>query len=168
MKAYFGIIFATLLVFAGVSQAENYAYNNKGRQMNDSLSASKTLAEGAKFLQKNRSEAGVQALDNGVQYKVLVAGSGAVPKASDSVTVMYEGKLIDGTVFDSSYSRKQPATFRVDQVIQGWQSALQKMPQGSTWMLYIPADLAYGARGVPGVIPPNSVLIFKVELQKIG
>ena len=89
------------------------------------------------------------------------------PTANDTVTVDYEGELIDGTVFDSSFKRGEPAEFKVNQVISGWTQALQMMPEGSTWMLYIPADLAYGPRGV-GPIPPNSVLIFKVHLIKIS
>ena len=120
------------------------------------------------FLEKNKNNPKIHVLENGLQYRVEQEGHGSMPKASDEVTVMYEGKLINGKVFDSSYERGQPATFRVDQVIQGWQIALQKMPEGSIWTLYIPADLAYGERGVAGVIPPNSVLIFKVELQKIA
>lgn len=119
------------------------------------------------FLLTNKSEEGVVSLPNGLQYKILQAGSGEKPTPSDTVTVDYEGTLVDGEVFDSSYKRGQPAQFGVSQVIPGWTQALQLMQEDATWMLYIPSDLAYGARGV-GSIPPNSVLIFKVHLLKIN
>ena len=123
---------------------------------------------GEKFLAANAKQKDVVTLPDGLQYKVLTKGAGAKPKSTDSVTVNYEGSLIDGTVFDSSYKRGQPATFGVNQVIKGWTEALQLMPQGSTWMLYIPADLAYGARGAGQSIGPNETLIFKVELIDIN
>ena len=126
-----------------------------------------TQNTGALFLAENANKKGIHVLDNGLQYSIEQPGSGAPPHLTDTVQVMYEGRLIDGTVFDSSYARKQPAEFRVDQVIAGWQAALQKMSPGAKWILYIPSDLAYGARGVPGAIPPNSVLVFTVELLKI-
>ena len=94
----------------------------------------------------------------------MKAGNGATPKPTDTVSVHYTGKLIDGTVFDSSVQRGQPASFQVNQVIQGWQMALQKMKVGDKWMLYIPSDLAYGERGSAGAIGPNEVLVFEVEL----
>ena len=121
---------------------------------------------GELFLAKNKTQKGVVTLPSGLQYKVLVKGNGPKPKATDKVTVDYEGKLINGQVFDSSYARHQPTSFTLNGVIPGWTQALQLMPVGSTWMLYIPSNLAYGARGMPG-IGPNSTLIFKVHLIKI-
>ena len=121
-------------------------------------------AKGTKFLADNAKKEGVKTLEGGVQYKVLKAGNGATPKPTDTVSVHYTGKLIVGTVFDSSVQRGQPASFQVNQVIQGWQMALQKMKVGDKWMLYIPSDLAYGERGSAGAIGPNEVLVFEVEL----
>jgi len=106
-------------------------------------------------------------LPDGLQYKILQAGTGPKPTAGESVTVNYRGTLINGTEFDSSYKRGQPATFPVTGVIKGWTEALQLMPVGSKWQLFIPADLAYGERA-PGDIGPNSTLIFEVELLKIA
>jgi FKBP-type peptidyl-prolyl cis-trans isomerase FklB len=122
------------------------------------------------FLAKMAKEPGVKELPdgNGVLYKVITMGKGKKPTADDAVEVNYEGTLIDGSVFDSSYKRGQPARFGVSQVIKGWTEALQQMPVGSTWMLYIPADMAYGESGTPGgPIPPNSALTFKVDLMAI-
>jgi len=126
-----------------------------------------TLQKGKQFLAENKTKKGIVVLRNGLQYKVLVKGKGKRPSITDRVTVNYEGKLIDGHIFDSSYARGRPITFSVNGVIQGWQQALQKMREGATWMLYIPSALAYGPRGIPGVIAPNSVLIFKVQLLHI-
>ena len=123
----------------------------------------KSKAEGAAFLAANKDKPGVQTLPDGLQYLVLTTGTGATPTASDTVTVNYRGTLIDGTEFDSSYKRGQPPSFPVGGVIHGWTEALQKMTVGSKWKLFIPADLAYGENGQRG-IPPNSVLIFEVEL----
>ena len=103
-----------------------------------------------------------------MQYSVIKSGSGAKPSATDSVTVNYEGKLINGTVFDSSYKRGTPTTFGVNQVIPGWTQALQMMRPGAIWMLYIPANLAYGANAMGGSIPANSTLIFKVQLISVN
>lgn len=124
-------------------------------------------AAGQAFLASNATAEGVQTTASGLQYKVEVEGTGAKPTASDTVTVNYEGTLVDGTIFDSSYARNQPVTFPLNQVIAGWTEGLQLMSVGSTYMFYIPADLAYGAGGRPPVIPPNSVLVFKVELLDI-
>ena len=123
----------------------------------------KSKAEGAAFLAANKDKPGVQTLPDGLQYLVLTTGTGATPTASDTVTVNSRGTLIDGTEFDSSYKRGQPPSFPVGGVIHGWTEALQKMTVGSKWKLFIPADLAYGENGQRG-IPPNSVLIFEVEL----
>jgi FKBP-type peptidyl-prolyl cis-trans isomerase len=126
--------------------------------------ADKNAAEGKAFLAENGKKEGVVTLPSGLQYKVLTAGTGASPKAADTVQTHYSGKLLDGTVFDSSYDRGTPATFGVDQVIAGWTEALQKMKAGDKWEVYIPGDLAYGLRGSPPKIGPNSTLIFTVEL----
>jgi len=120
-------------------------------------------AAGAAFLATNKNNLGVNALPDGLQYIVITNGTGAMPAASDVVTVNYRGTLIDGTEFDSSYKRGQPAQFPVGGVIHGWTEALQKMNVGSKWKLFIPSELAYGENGQRG-IPPNSVLIFEVEL----
>ena len=119
------------------------------------------------FLEENAKKEGITVLPSGLQYKVLTAGVGAKPKATDRVKVHYTGSLIDGTVFDSSVRRGQPAEFPVNGVIKGWVEALQMMPVGSKWKLYIPHDLAYGARGAGESIAPYSTLIFEVELLGI-
>lgn len=122
---------------------------------------------GAEFLAANAKKEGVVTLKSGLQYKVLVKGKGALPQKSDTVVTHYVGTLIDGTEFDSSRRRGQPATFPVTGVIAGWVEALQLMPVGSKWMLYIPANLAYGARGAGGKIGPHATLIFEIELLEI-
>ena len=126
--------------------------------------AQKNLTEGEKFLAENKTKEGVKTTDSGLQYKVLEEGEGPSPKAGDTVTVHYRGTLVDGTEFDSSYQRGEPATFPLTGVIPGWTEALQLMKKGSQWVLYIPADLGYGERGAGDRIPPNSTLIFEVEL----
>ncbi len=128
----------------------------------------KTIAEGKAFLDTNGKRKEVVTLPSGLQYEVMVAGSGPKPTAQDRVTVHYHGTLLDGTVFDSSVDRGQPATFGVTQVIQGWVEALQLMPQGSKWKLFIPYNLAYGERAAGAKIGPYSTLIFEVELIKIN
>lgn len=122
---------------------------------------------GKKFLEENGKRAEVNTLPSGLQYEVVTEGDGPVPTAEDQVEVHYTGKLIDGTVFDSSVDRGVPATFGVTQVIPGWVEALQLMKAGSKWRLYIPSDLAYGPRGAGGLIGPNQTLIFDVELLKV-
>jgi FKBP-type peptidyl-prolyl cis-trans isomerase FklB len=129
--------------------------------------AAKNLEEGKKFLVENQKKEGIKTLPSGLQYKVLAEGSGKMPKAENTVTVNYKGNLIDGTEFDSSYKRGQPATFQVKGVIKGWTEALQLMKEGSKWQLFIPPDLAYGERGAGSTIPPNATLIFEVELLTI-
>lgn len=124
------------------------------------------IKEGETFLNNNKQKEGVITLPSGLQYKVITQGTGPIPTATDRVSVNYEGHLINGTEFDSSYKRNQPATFGVTQVIKGWTEALQKMPVGSKWELYIPHNLAYGERKT-GNIPPYSTLIFTVELLEI-
>jgi FKBP-type peptidyl-prolyl cis-trans isomerase len=124
--------------------------------------------EGDAFLAANKTKEGVVTLPSGLQYKILKEGSGPKPTPTDSVVCNYKGTLINGTEFDSSYKRGEPATFPVTGVIKGWTEALQLMPVGSKWQLFVPADLGYGPRGTPGgPIGPNSTLIFEVELMSI-
>jgi FKBP-type peptidyl-prolyl cis-trans isomerase len=123
---------------------------------------------GEAFLAENKSKEGVVALPSGLQYKILTAGTGPKPTANDTVTCNYRGTLLNGKEFDSSYKRGQPASFPVSGVIKGWTEALQLMPVGSKWQLFIPADLAYGDRGAGGDIGPGETLIFEVELISIG
>lgn len=124
------------------------------------------LTKAQQFLEQNKQEPDVQVTESGLQYKVLEEGSGASPSADDTVRVHYRGTLLDGTEFDSSYARGEPAEFGVSQVISGWTEALQKMKVGGKWKLWIPPSQAYGARG-QGPIPPNSLLVFEVELLDI-
>jgi len=127
----------------------------------------KNKQEGDAFLAENKKKEGVKTLPSGLQYKVITEGTGKTPKATDTVTVNYRGTLIDGTEFDSSYKRGQPATFSVNGVIKGWTEALQLMKEGSKWQLFIPSELAYGDRGAGGQIGPNATLIFDVELISV-
>ena len=122
---------------------------------------------GEAFLTENAKREGIKVTESGLQYEVLESGKGDSPKASDNVDVHYTGKLIDGTVFDSSVERGVPASFGVTQVIPGWVEALQLMHEGDKWRLYIPSDLAYGPNGAGGVIGPNMTLIFDVELLRV-
>ncbi len=124
-------------------------------------------AAGEKFLAENKTKEGVHTLKSGLQYKVLKEGKGTKPKATDTVKCHYEGRLIDGTVFDSSIRRNEPAEFPVNGVIAGWVEALQLMNVGAKWQLYIPSELAYGAHGAGQSIGPNETLIFDVELLDI-
>jgi FKBP-type peptidyl-prolyl cis-trans isomerase FklB len=123
--------------------------------------------EGEAFLAENKTKDGVTTTKSGLQYKVIKSGTGKMPKASDTVVTHYRGTLIDGTVFDSSYDRGVPATFPVGRVIKGWTEALQLMPVGSKWKLFIPSNLAYGEEGFPPDIGPNAMLIFDIELLSI-
>ena len=122
--------------------------------------------KGKAFLEANKAKEGVKTTPSGLQYSVKTEGTGKKPTAQSTVTVHYEGKLIDGTVFDSSVKRGEPATFKLDGVIKGWTEGLQLMKEGGEYTLYIPAELAYGAEGNPS-IPPNSVLVFDVKLIKV-
>ena len=125
------------------------------------------LEEGLNFLAENKKKQGVVELPSGLQFKILSEGDGKIPTANDKVKCHYHGTLIDGTVFDSSVERRQPAVFPVSGVIQGWVEALQLMSTGSKWRLFIPSNLAYGSNGAGGAIGPNSTLIFDVELLEI-
>jgi FKBP-type peptidyl-prolyl cis-trans isomerase FklB len=131
------------------------------------LQGEKNLADGEKFLAENKTKPGVVTLPSGLQYKVIAEGAGESPAAHDQVTVNYRGRLIDGTEFDSSYKRGEPATFGVSGVIKGWTEALQLMKPGAKWELYIPSALAYMERGSGAQIGPNSTLIFDVELVSV-
>lgn len=124
-------------------------------------------AKGEAFLAKNKTKPGVTALPNGLQYEVLRAGDGPKPKAVDTVVVHYVGTLIDGTEFDNSVSRGEPATFQLMGVIRGWTEILQLMPKGSKWKVYIPSQLGYGDQGAGGVIKPGSTLVFEIDLLDI-
>ena len=130
--------------------------------------AAANLQAGEAFLAANKEKPGVTVLPSGLQYQVLVEGNGPKPKASNNVTCHYHGTLIDGTVFDSSVKRGQPATFPLNAVIKGWTEGLQLMGTGSKWRFFIPADLGYGERQVSAQIGPNSTLIFDVELISIS
>lgn len=127
----------------------------------------KNRVDGVKFLEENKKKADVKSTASGLQYKVLTAGAGATPTATDTVKTHYRGTLIDGTEFDSSYKRGEPATFPVNGVIKGWTEALQLMKVGSKWQLFIPSALAYGERGAGADIGPDAVLIFDIELLDI-
>lgn len=125
-------------------------------------------AAGEKFLAENKKNEKVQETASGLQYVVEKEGTGAQPGATDEVTVHYTGKLLDGTVFDSSVNRGEPATFPLNRVIKGWTEGVQLMKEGAKYTFFIPSDLAYGAQGVPNAIPPHSTLIFEVELIKVN
>lgn len=127
----------------------------------------KNKKAGEEFLAANAKKKGIITLESGMQYEIITEGTGPIPTAANKVSTHYHGTLIDGTVFDSSVDRGQPAEFGVTQVIQGWQEALQLMPEGSKWRLYIPYNLAYGDRGAGGAIGPYAALIFDIELLKI-
>ncbi|MCG8335886.1 MAG: FKBP-type peptidyl-prolyl cis-trans isomerase [Proteobacteria bacterium] len=137
------------------------------KQKADAESAGKNKTDGELFLAKNKSKKGIVTLPSGLQYQVVRKGTGATPKATDTVVTNYEGTLIDGRVFDSSYKRGKPATFPVNGVIKGWTEALQLMKTGAKWKLFIPSELAYGARSAGPIIGPNSTLIFDIELLEI-
>lgn len=153
-----------LLLGLGLLCANTYADNTTGTTMN--TSTTKNMS-GDAFLAANKAKPGVITLPDGLQYKVITEGKGAKPTLNDTVTVHYSGTLVDGKEFDSSYKRGEPATFPVSGVIAGWTEALQLMPAGSTWELFIPASLAYGDQGAPPVIGPNETLIFKVQLISV-
>lgn len=155
-----------LLLGIGVLSTNIYADSATGNTMNNTT-MNKSMNEGEKFLEANKQNPGVVTLPDGLQYKIITEGKGQKPVSTDTVTVDYEGRLVNGKVFDSSYSRGEPAEFPVGGVIAGWVEALQLMPEGSTWELYIPSKLAYGEQGVPPLIGPNETLIFKVHLISI-
>jgi len=145
--------------------AQNMMRQIKAKNMEKEFGPNKKAGED--FLKENAKKDGVKTLPSGVQYKVLKEGNGALPKDTSRVRVHYEGKTLDGKVFDSSYKRGQPADFRANQVIKGWTEALVHMPAGSTWEVYIPQELAYGERQQGADIKPFSMLIFKIELIEV-
>lgn len=149
-----------------ISIAYQAEHREKQEKMNR-IKADVNKKAGEEFLAENGKKEGVQTTESGLQYKVITEGSGPVPTNKDRVKVHYTGRLLDDTVFDSSVERGEPATFGVRQVIKGWSEALQLMSVGSKWELYIPSDLAYGARGPNPTIGPNSTLLFEVELLEI-
>jgi len=140
----------------------------KKEQEKQAMLAKKNLEAGQAFLETNKKKAGVTVLPSGLQYKVISTGSGKQPKSTDTVVAHYRGTLIDGTEFDSSFKRNEPATFPVNGVIKGWQEALALMKEGSKWQIYIPAELAYGAQGAGHAIGPNQALIFDIELITVN
>jgi FKBP-type peptidyl-prolyl cis-trans isomerase len=150
---------------AVLTEVQNEARKEQQEKMQEAAAKNKT--EGEAFLAANKAKDGVVTLPSGLQYKILTAGTGPKPTASDSVVCNYRGTLINGTEFDSSYKRGQSATFGVGQVIKGWTEALQLMPVGSKWQVVIPSSLAYGDRGAGAEIGPNATLIFEVELLSI-
>ena len=163
---------------AGVAKTKGAMTQSEAQQyMNEQMDAIKAKAIAVKyadnkaacekFLAENKEKEGVVTLPSGLQYKIITAGKGEIPADTSRVKVNYRGTLIDGTEFDSSYKRKEPATFRANQVIKGWTEALTMMPVGSKWELYIPSELAYGSRETGGDIKPFSTLIFEVELLEI-
>ncbi len=142
------------------------AYQQQEQQQR-AQKADNNLQQGKQYLADNKNREGVTELDSGLQYKVITAGQGPSPTADDTVVVHYKGTLLDGTEFDSSYSRGEPAALGVNRVIQGWQEALQLMKVGAKWQIAVPSDLAYGSRGAGNVIGPNSTLLFDIELLEI-
>lgn len=129
--------------------------------------SAETIEKGKNFLEENKKKENIVTLPSGLQYEVIKEGNGKKPKATDRVKCHYEGTLIDGTLFDSSIQRGEPAVFGVNQVIAGWVEALQLMSEGSKWRLFIPSELAYGANGAGEMIPPHSTLIFEVEMIEV-
>ena len=151
------------------AEIQKYFTAMEERQREAAAAMAKVNAEaGEKFLKENGGRENVVTTASGLQYEVIKEGTGAQPQAGDDVTVHYTGKLIDGTVFDSSVERGAPATFGVTQVIPGWVEALQMMKEGAQWRLYIPSALAYGPNGAGGIIGPNATLTFDVELIKVN
>jgi FKBP-type peptidyl-prolyl cis-trans isomerase FkpA len=153
-----------LAVLVAVVPAIWITQNNKS---SESAITGDHMEAGKKFLEENAKKAGVKTTPSGLQYEVLTEGTGPKPAATSTVEVHYEGRLLNGFIFDSSYKRKESISFPLNRVIPGWTEGLQLMPTGSKYRLYIPSELAYGARGAGADIPPNSALIFDVELIAI-
>lgn len=159
-----------ILFLASLLSVNTYAADTQSTQLlsTEQTPAMKNKTDGTTFLEANKNKPGVVTLPDGLQYKIITQGTGSKPKETDTVTVHYVGTLINGTEFDSSYKHGQPITFSLKNVIPGWTEALQLMPAGSTWEIYIPSELAYGEQGAPPVIGPNQTLIFKVNLISIN
>lgn len=162
------VLFATAVMLIGYAYQQHHAtpIPETSNATTDSLNLQRQ-AQGEAFLEAKAKEAGVQSLGGGILYKELRAGSGPSPTASSTVKVNYEGKLIDGTIFDSSYQRGEPAEFPVGGVVSGWQIALKAMKPGAVWELYLPHYMAYGSQGSGQNIPPYSTLVFKIELLEV-
>ena len=159
---------STMTRMVAQMSVQQYLMKRQGEmQAKAEVEAQEILEEGVAFLEENKIKAGVFTTESGLQYEILEEGNGPKPKEDDTVVVNYEGTLIDGTVFDSSYESGEPATFAVNAVIAGWTEGLQLMPVGSKWKFYIPSDLAYGDRQRSELIKANSTLIFTVELLEI-
>ena len=158
-----------LLSDAEMREAMNTFKEEMTKKQEDAMkkAAVKNKKDGDAFLAENKKKEGVVTLPSGLQYKIMTEGTGKTPKATDTVTVNYRGSLVDGTEFDSSYKRGQPATFPLNGVIKGWTEALQLMKEGAKWQLFIPSDLAYGEKAPPQ-IGPNATLIFDVELISVN
>lgn len=150
-----------------ISHQEAREIVNKYFEELEAKMSAANIEQGKAFLSENQNREGVKTLASGLQYEVITEGHGKMAQATDRVKCHYEGTLIDGTLFDSSVKRGEPAVFGVNQVIPGWVEALQLMPEGSKWKLYIPSELAYGAQGAGEMIPPHSALVFEVELIEV-
>lgn len=150
-----------------ISHQEAREIVNKYFEELEAKMSAANIEQGKAFLSENQKREGVKTLASGLQYEVITEGHGKMAQATDRVKCHYEGTLIDGTLFDSSVKRGEPAVFGVNQVIPGWVEALQLMPEGSKWKLYIPSELAYGAQGAGEMIPPHSALVFEVELIEV-
>jgi len=144
--------------------AERYKQELEARR---EVAGSENRETGRAFREKNRQTAGVEELDNGIQYQVIASGNGASPAVEDTVVVHYRGTLVNGEQFDSSYDRGEPATFQLNQVIQGWQEVLPLMQEGAKWRVVIPPELAYGERGAGAAIGPDETLVFDIELIEV-
>lgn len=148
---------------------ENFAHEMQAKEIaRIKALADKNQAESKKFLDENKAKAGVKTLPSGLQYRVLTAGKGKTPKLGDTVTVNFQARLMNGTVFDDTYKRGEPATFPVEGLIKGWQEALQLMKEGDKWELTVPPELAFGAQGAGNTIEPNSAVVFDLELVKVA
>ena len=150
-----------------ISHNEAREIVNKDFEELEAKMSAVAIEQGKAFLEENKKRPGIVTLPSGLQYEVINEGTGKKPKATDQVRCHYEGTLVDGTLFDSSIQRGEPAVFGVNQVIPGWVEALQLMSEGAKWKLYIPSDLGYGARGAGEMIPPHSTLVFEVELLEV-
>ena len=163
MKIYALFFVVACLAFAACEKKSDKTMNEQKKEE----TVTGNLAPDKQFLVDNKKKEGVEVTANGLQYKVITAGAGAKPTATNRVKVHYRGSLIDGTQFDSSYDRGEPLTFALNQVIRGWTEGLQLMSVGSKYELYIPSELGYGDRGAGGTIPPGATLIFEIELLDI-
>ena len=157
----------TKLRLSDEEMRQAFAHLQEQKKQELAVMAGKNQKAGNEFQAKNKKQAGVKVLPDGVQYKVIKAGTGKTPTVNDRVTVHYRGKLINGEEFDSSYSRGEPATFPVNGVIKGWQEVLPMMKEGGHWQVVIPPELAYGDRGAGAKIGPNATLVFDIELLKV-